>query len=74
MEERKVGADKDLHRSAYDTVGYGLKGKAELHIEGDVTELKEGDSYVVPENVEHTYKILETFTEVEATSLPAHLQ
>jgi|SRR6056297_468513 len=68
------GADKDLHRSAYETVGYVLKGKAELHIEGEVTELREGDSYVVPENAEHTYKILETFSAVEATSPPAHLQ
>ena len=68
------GADKDLHRSAYETVGYVLKGKAELHIEGEVTELREGDSYVVPKNAEHTYKILETFTAIEATSPPAHLQ
>lgn len=67
-------ADKEAHTSNYETVGYVLKGKAELHIEGEVTELNEGDSYLVPKNTEHTYKILETFSAVEATSPPAHLQ
>lgn len=67
-------SDKDAHTSDYETVGYVLKGKAELHIEGEVTELNEGDSYLVPKNTEHTYKILETFSAVEATSPPAHLQ
>jgi len=67
-------ADKETHSSDYETVGYVLKGKAELHIEGEVTELKEGDSYLVPKNTEHTYKILKTFTAVEATSPPANLQ
>lgn len=70
----KPGADKEPHTSSYETVGYVLKGKAELHIEGEVTELNEGDSYLVPEGTEHTYKIIETFTAVEATSPPAHLQ
>jgi quercetin dioxygenase-like cupin family protein len=51
-----------------------LKGKAELHIEHEVIELSEGDSYLVPKGAEHTYKILETFSAVEATSPPAHLQ
>lgn len=66
--------DKDVHRSPYETVGFVLKGKAELHIEGEVTELNEGDSYLVPKSAQHTYNILETFTAIEATSPPAHLQ
>lgn len=67
-------SDKETHSSPYETVGYVLKGRAELHIEGEVTELSEGDSYLVPKNTDHTYKILETFSAVEATSPPAHLQ
>lgn len=67
------GADKDTVSRPYETVGYVLKGKAELHIEGEVTELNEGDSYLVPKEAEHTYKILETFSAVEATTPPAHL-
>lgn len=68
------GADKESHRSPYETIGYVLKGKAELHMNGEITELTGGDSYFVPKGAEHTYKILETFTAVEATSPPAHLQ
>lgn len=63
---------KETRKRDYETVGYVLKGKAELHLEGQMVILEEGDSYVVPKNAEHTYKILETFTAVEATSPPAH--
>lgn len=57
----------------YETVGYVLKGRAELHLEGTVVELKTGDSWTVPKGTTHTYKILETFTAVEATSPPAEV-
>ena len=67
-------SDKEMHSHSYETVGYVLKGKAELHLENDqIVELTEGNSYLVPKETEHTYKILETFTAVEATSTPAHL-
>jgi mannose-6-phosphate isomerase-like protein (cupin superfamily) len=55
----------------YETVGYVIKGKAELHLEGQVLLLNPGDSWLVPRGASHTYKILETFTAVEATSPPA---
>lgn len=32
----------------YEVVGYVLKGRAELHIEGQLVLLQPGDSYVVP--------------------------
>jgi mannose-6-phosphate isomerase-like protein (cupin superfamily) len=72
--DEEPGADKEVHTSSYETVGYVLKGKAELHVNDKVIELTEGDSYLVPKEAEHTYKILETFSAVEATSPPAHLQ
>ena len=56
----------------YETVGYVIKGKAELHLEGQTLILNAGDSWTVPKGATHTYKILETFTAVEATSPPAH--
>ncbi len=56
----------------YETVGYVIRGRAELHLEGQMVLLEEGDSWVVPKNSSHTYKILETFTAVEATHPPAH--
>jgi quercetin dioxygenase-like cupin family protein len=55
----------------YETVGYVLAGRAELHLEGEVVELSTGDSWTVPRGATHTYKILEPFTAVEATSPPA---
>ncbi len=55
----------------YETVGYVLKGRAELHLEGQVILLNPGDSWLVPRGSTHTYKVLETFSAVEATSPPA---
>ena len=55
----------------YETVGYVIGGRAELHIEGQMVLLEPGDSWVVPRGASHTYKILETFTAVEATHPPA---
>ena len=55
----------------YETVGYVIKGRAELYLEGQVVLLQPGDSWVVPKHSAHTYKILEPFTAIEATSPPA---
>lgn len=55
----------------YETVGYVIKGRAELHIEGQVILLNPGDSWLVPRGAKHTYRILKTFSAVEATSPPA---
>jgi quercetin dioxygenase-like cupin family protein len=62
---------KPASKHPYEVVGYVIKGKAELHLEGQTLILNAGDSYTVPKNAEHTYKILESFTAVEATSPPA---
>jgi mannose-6-phosphate isomerase-like protein (cupin superfamily) len=63
---------KDPVAREYETVGYVIKGRAELHTEGQVVLLEEGNSWVVPKGARHSYKILEKFTAVEATSPPAH--
>lgn len=55
----------------YETVGYVLKGKAELHIEGQTVLLEPGDSWVINKGQHHAYKILEPFSAVEATSPPS---
>lgn len=57
----------------YETVGYVIEGKAELHLEGQTLLLNPGDSWVVPKGAKHTYRILETLTALEATSPPAHV-
>ena len=56
----------------YETVGYVIAGRAELHLEEQKVVLEPGDSWVVPKGSKHTYRILERFTAVEATHPPAH--
>lgn len=71
--DEQPGDAKPASRRDYETVGYVVRGRAELHLEGQTVLLNEGDSWVVPEGAEHTYKILESFTAVEATAPPAQV-
>ncbi len=71
--EKQPGEDKQPRTRPYETVGYVVSGRAELHSEGQKILLGPGDSWVVPEGAEHTYVILEAFTAVEATSPPAEV-
>lgn len=64
---------KESRRRDYETVGFVVAGRAELEIEGQVAILGPGDSWVIPAGAEHTYRVLETFTAVEATSPPAEI-
>ena len=57
----------------YETAGYVIAGRAELHIEGQVVDLEPGDSWIVPKGSRHSYKILEAFTALEATTPPAEV-
>jgi len=50
-----------------------IAGRAELHIAGQMVLLEPGDSWVVPKDSSHTYKILESFTAIEATHPPAQV-
>ena len=70
-ENEQPGEPKPEVAREYETVGYVLDGRAELHLEGTVVELAAGDSWTVPRGATHTYRILELFTAVEATAPPA---
>jgi quercetin dioxygenase-like cupin family protein len=72
-ENEQPGEPKPEAAREYETVGYVLAGRAELHLEEEVTELTTGDSWTVPRGATHTYRILEPFTAVEATSPPAEV-
>jgi quercetin dioxygenase-like cupin family protein len=63
--------DKPPRARAYETIGYVIRGRAELHSEGQMVLLEPGDSWVVPKGASHTYKILEPFTAVEVMHPPA---
>lgn len=69
--QEEPGEQKPESRRDYETVGYVIRGKAELRLEGQALLLEAGDSWTVPRGATHTYRILEPFTAVEATSPPA---
>jgi quercetin dioxygenase-like cupin family protein len=70
-ENEQPGEHKGETQRDYETVGYVINGRAELHLEGQMILLEPGSSWVVPSGAKHAYKILESFTAVEATSPPA---
>ncbi|WAL58239.1 cupin domain-containing protein [Thermocoleostomius sinensis] len=72
-EKEHPGDSKPESRRDYETVGYVIDGFAELYIEGQMILLEPGSSWVVPAGANHTYKILEPFTAIEATSPPAEM-
>ncbi|MGH7926458.1 MAG: cupin domain-containing protein [Candidatus Binatia bacterium] len=55
----------------YETAGYVIKGRAELHLGEQLLILEPGDSWIVPRGAPHSYRILEPFTTIEATHPPA---
>ncbi|MGF6305930.1 quercetin dioxygenase-like cupin family protein [Bradyrhizobium sp. i1.8.4] len=60
-------------RRDYETVGYVVGGLAELTLEGQPVRLQPEDSWLVPAGSEHSYRILEPFTAIEATAPPAQV-
>ncbi len=70
-EKEPPGEAKPASTRDYETVGFVIDGRAELHLEGRKILLEPGDSWVVPRGSEHSYRILEPFTAVEATCPPA---
>jgi quercetin dioxygenase-like cupin family protein len=72
-ESEAPSEDKPPTARDYETVGYVIDGRAELHVEGQVVNLEPGDSWIVPKGASHTYRILEPFTAIEATYPPAHV-
>jgi quercetin dioxygenase-like cupin family protein len=72
-EKHKRGERSPETTRDYETVGYVIKGRAELELEGQTILLEAGDSWLVPKGAKHSYKILEPLTAVEATSPPAEI-
>lgn len=69
--DEQPGEDKPQIARDYETVGYVISGRAELLSEGQTVTLESGDSWMVPKDAAHTYRILEAFTAVEATYPPS---
>jgi quercetin dioxygenase-like cupin family protein len=71
--ESEPAGDKPEAVRDYETLGYVIQGRAELHLEGQLVFLEPGDSWVVPRGASHSYRILEPLTAVEATCPPAQV-
>src|SRR5687768_1293090 len=71
-EHEQPGAGKPEVGRVYETVGYVVRVRAELHSEGQMVILGPGDSWVVPKHATRSYRILAPFSAMEATSPPAH--
>jgi quercetin dioxygenase-like cupin family protein len=72
-QDEPPGDEKPPRQRDYETIGYVIRGRAELHLEGQMVLLEPGDSWVVPNGAEHAYRILENFTAVEVTCPPAEV-
>jgi quercetin dioxygenase-like cupin family protein len=72
-EEEPSDEIKSPSQRTYETVGYVLKGRAELRIGEHEVRLEPGSSWLVPALTPHVYRILEPFTALEATSPPAQV-
>ena len=67
------GPGSEPHTRPYETVGYVVSGRVEVHVGGDRITCGAGDSYLVPEGAERQYVVLEDLVAVEATSPPAEV-
>jgi quercetin dioxygenase-like cupin family protein len=72
-EDEEPGKLKSATRRDYETIGFVMKGRAELEIEGQRVTLEPGDSWIVPKGARHRYHIVESFTAVEVTCPPAEI-
>ena len=69
----KAGTEGEPHTRPYETIGYVIEGRVELHVGDDVLTLGTGDSYLVPDGAERTYRVLDDLKALEATSPPARI-
>jgi quercetin dioxygenase-like cupin family protein len=72
-EDEPPGKPKAAAEREYEIVGYVIKGRAQLEIEGQTVLLEPGNSWVIPQGALHRYTILQPFTAVEATYPPAQV-
>ena len=66
--ETTIASERD-----YEIVGYAIRGRAELSLEGQKLLLEPGDCWMIPKGARHSYCILDSLTAHEATRPPAHV-
>ncbi len=54
----KIGDKVPLHTHPNEQAGYVISGKYIIHYADIKETLKQGDSYCIPENVEHSWEVI----------------
>lgn|SRR5215831_3747636 len=70
-ENVEPGKDHPPSVRDYETVGYVIRGRAELKLGNQSLLLEPGDSWIVPRGAQRSYRVIELFTAIEATHPPA---
>jgi quercetin dioxygenase-like cupin family protein len=55
----KVGNSVPLHSHPNEQSGYVISGKYKIHFQNFNEILNPGDSYSIPENIEHSWEVIE---------------
>ena len=66
----KKGQEVGTHSHSHEQAGYCVQGRFELTIAGKSTLIEPDDSYVIPGDAPHSYRILEDALAVEVFSPP----
>jgi quercetin dioxygenase-like cupin family protein len=66
----KKGSLLPVHAHPYEQTGYLIKGNIVLHVGDGIFELHEGDSWCIPENIQHRAEIREDSVALEVFSPP----
>ncbi|OQY07274.1 MAG: cupin [Desulfobacteraceae bacterium 4572_123] len=64
----KAGSELPVHTHPHEQTGYLVMGNIRLNIDGKKHDVKTGDSWCIPGDVEHGAKILENSVAVEVFS------
>ena len=66
----RKGQQVGMHSHPHEQAGYCVHGRFELSINGASTVIEPDDSYVIPADASHSYRILEDASAVEVFSPP----
>jgi quercetin dioxygenase-like cupin family protein len=66
----EAGAEVPAHTHPHEQVGYVVRGRLEMIIDGRRTEVPSGDSYYAPGDVPHGARALETTVVIDVFNPP----
>ncbi|NND98472.1 MAG: cupin domain-containing protein [Pirellulaceae bacterium] len=69
--DEQPGQECEPSSRHYETVGYVVSGQLEVEIDGQRATLGPGDSWLVPAETCHRYRVIKPLVAIEATSPPA---